>query len=119
MREKLFKLWVWLLNKVHREIDKRIKESKEIYVVFFNEFNKEVFICPNGDEALKLVDILKTYHEATNKMFIKVLYGKASDVFKFKHLKVLDCKFTWNATPEERQNIIKHMADSPLNHKKD
>ena len=104
---------------IQKEVNRRIEKSEEVYVVFFNMFNKEVFVCPNGQEALKLVDTIKAYHEATNKTFIQIFYGKASEVFRYKHLKVLDCKFTWNATSDEKQAIFQHMADSPLRNKKE
>jgi hypothetical protein len=114
MKKLWFRFWEYLLSKVKEKVDLRILESTEVHVVYFNEFNKEVFICPDGKSALKLVDILNSFHQATNKTYIKIFYGKASEVFTYKILRVLDCRFTWNATEEEKSKIFANIADVPI-----
>lgn len=114
MKKYLFEFWIYILIKIKIIVDKKIDVSDEVYVVYFNQFNKEVFICKSGSEALQLVKIIKGYHEATNKNYIDIFYGKASYVFQFKHLRVLDCKFIWNATEAEKQKIFSNMADIPI-----
>lgn len=114
MKKLWLRFWEYLLIRTKKKIDTRIEACEEIYVVYFNEFNKDVYICPSGKKALELVEILKQYHTATNKFFMHIFYGKASEVFKFKHLRVVDCVFTWNARDEEKRKIFESMADMPL-----
>lgn len=114
MKKILFKIWIYILTKVKEHADEKIMLSSEPHVVYYDSFIKNVYVCPNGDSALQLVKAINHFHKLTHQTFINTLYGKASEVFKYKMLKILDLKFTWNCPSDERQKIIQYMADTPI-----
>ncbi len=110
----LFKLWEYILSRVHTKVDMQIKKSDEIYVVYYARLSNDVYLCKGGDYAIELYNVINKLNMLTNRPMVKVLYGPAHMVFRYKIVKVMDMIFTWDASIPERQKIYNYIADVPL-----
>lgn len=111
----LYKIWVYILNKSQEFIKDRISIDKEnMYVVYYSNIVDDLYICPDGETAIKLYNLLTEVNKEINRPFTKILYGKVKVVFKYKMAKLTDVCFTWNATDEQRRDVCKYIADVPL-----
>lgn len=115
MSKLLYGLWVYLLNICFKLINSRIMHDLNgIYVVFFSDFDNTIYICENGEKALQIANQFMELNNNLNKNHIKIIYGKASFVFKCKMVRISDLYFTFNCTYEEKQKIYSYIADVPL-----
>lgn len=111
----IYKLWVYVLNNIQIQINKKIENDEEcLYVVYLSHLNDDLYICKNGKDALELYNLLNKVNIFTNRIFIKVIYGKVDIVFKYKMPKLTDVIFTWNASPEEKKNVYDYIRDTPI-----
>lgn len=114
MKMLLFRIWIYILKKVQESVEEKAFLATDPYVVYFDSFQKEMYVCPSGSHAVQLYETLSKLHKLTNKTYIKILYGKADEVFRYKLFRVLDLKFAWNCPEEEKQRLYSYMADTPL-----
>lgn len=119
MRDKinnlLFRIWLYILNRIHTAVDRKIELDKNnLYVVYYSNLIDDIYICEDGKSGLELVKLCTELNHRLNRKFTHVLYGKVDSVFKYKMVKISNLCFTFDATDEQRRDVCKFIADVPL-----
>lgn len=96
------------------EIMKKVELSPEPYVVYFTSLYPEVYVCSDGESALKLVKLYENLNMEVGRNNIKIIYGKADFIFQFKIPKLMDLIFTWDATKEEKDKVFDRIIEAPM-----